>query len=172
MRGSRNSLAGMTRGPSSMASLPLCAVGVDEDMAKDIEEYLVDKYSLASKHPKGLNMIPGGREGIRFLHQLVGTREENFVDTEDREVALNAFRAKHPQAGVPNPGVAAAWDDPAYAEAVICGRENRLSADQVRRIRYLAAVGHNLESIKVAIGAVNDGQIKRVIAGRTYSRIK
>jgi hypothetical protein len=43
----------------------LCAVGVDEDMAKDIEEYLVDKYSLASKHPKGLNMIPGGREGIR-----------------------------------------------------------------------------------------------------------
>lgn len=108
----------------------LCAVGVDEDMAKDIEEYLVDKYSLASKHPKGLNMIPGGREGIRVLHQLIGPREHRLTDTEDREGALVEFRAKHPHAGIPNPGVAAAWDDPGYAEAVICGRENRLSAEQ------------------------------------------
>lgn len=117
-------------------------------------------------------MIPGGREGIRFLHQLVGTRENSFIDTDDREATFVKFRAKHPHAGVLNPGVAAAWDDPVYAEAVICGRENRLSADQVRRIRYLAAVGHSLESIKTALGAVNDGQIKRVLAGRAYSRIK
>ena len=150
----------------------LCAVGVDKDMATDIEEYLVDKYSLASKHPRGLNMIPGGREGIRFLHLLAGTREESLVDTEDREVAFVEFRVGHSLVGVPNPGVAAAWDDPAYAEAVICGRENRLSAPQVRQIRYLAAVGHNLESIKASVGALNDGQIRRVLAGRTYSRIK
>ena len=149
----------------------LCAVGVDEDMAMDIEEYLVDKYSLASKHPKGLNMIPGGREGIRFLHQLVGTKEESLVDTDAREVALVELREKHPQLGVPNPGVAAAWDDPAYAEAVICGRDNRLSASQVRQIRYLAATGQNLASIKAAVGALDDGQIRRVLAGRTYSRI-
>jgi len=48
----------------------ICAVGLDENSAMDTEEYLVDKYSLSSKHVKGLNMIPGGREGIRALHKL------------------------------------------------------------------------------------------------------
>ncbi len=38
----------------------VCAIGLDEDAAMDTEEYLVDKYSLASKHSSGLNMIPGG----------------------------------------------------------------------------------------------------------------
>ena len=39
----------------------ICGVGLTEDQAMESEEYLVDKYSLASKHPNGLNMIPGGR---------------------------------------------------------------------------------------------------------------
>jgi hypothetical protein len=39
----------------------ICGVGLSEDQAMESEEYLVDKYSLASKYPNGLNMIPGGR---------------------------------------------------------------------------------------------------------------
>jgi hypothetical protein len=39
----------------------ICGVGLSEDQAMESEEYLVDEYSLASKHPHGLNMIPGGR---------------------------------------------------------------------------------------------------------------
>ena len=49
----------------------VCVVGLEEDLAMDIEEYLVDKYSLSSKHPNGMNMIPGGREGIRSLAPAV-----------------------------------------------------------------------------------------------------
>lgn len=149
----------------------LCAVGLDEDMAKDTEEYLVDKYSLASKHPLGLNMIPGGREGIRVLHQMSGRSPDSLVETEGREMAFVEYRERHPQIGLQNPGVAMAWNDPAYAEAVICGRENRLSANQVREIRYLAATGQNLALIKAAVGVVDDGQVRRVLSGRTYSRI-
>jgi hypothetical protein len=43
----------------------ICGVGLSEDQAMESEEYLVDKYSLASKHPNGLNMIPGGRANRR-----------------------------------------------------------------------------------------------------------
>jgi len=43
----------------------ICGVGLNEDQAMQSEEYLVDKYSLASKHRNGLNMIPGGRAGSR-----------------------------------------------------------------------------------------------------------
>ncbi|MGY3412896.1 hypothetical protein IVA93_39825 (plasmid) [Bradyrhizobium sp. 155] len=149
----------------------LCSVGVDEDMAKDTEEYLVDKYSLASKHSLGLNMIPGGREGVRVLHQLAGREAGNSIETEAREEALVEYLAKYPQVVIAKPGVAAAWNDPAYAEAVICGRENRLTAEQVRKIRYLAAMGHDLPSIGSAVGAIDAGQVRRVLAGRTYSRI-
>lgn len=42
----------------------LCSIGLSRDMALDAEERMVDKYSLASKHPFGLNMIPGGAAGI------------------------------------------------------------------------------------------------------------
>ncbi|QFU32338.1 hypothetical protein [Brevundimonas sp. Bb-A] len=42
----------------------LCSTGLTEEAALETEEYLVAKYSLASLHPYGLNMIPGGRAGI------------------------------------------------------------------------------------------------------------
>jgi hypothetical protein len=75
-------LAGQDDGRPKLAGVitALCSVGVDEDMAKNTEEYLVDKYSLASKHSVGLNMIPGGREGIRLLHQLSGKAPETLVE--------------------------------------------------------------------------------------------
>jgi hypothetical protein len=51
----------------------ICATGLAESAAMDVEQYLVDKNSLSSKHLNGLNMIPGGREGIRMLHTLSRT---------------------------------------------------------------------------------------------------
>jgi hypothetical protein len=43
----------------------ICAIGLTKAEAYDVEEAMVDKYSLASKHPRGLNMIPGGAAGAR-----------------------------------------------------------------------------------------------------------
>jgi hypothetical protein len=150
----------------------ICAVGVDQEMALDIEEYLVDKYSLAANNPTGLNMIPGGREGIRVLHRLSGRSPETLVNTESREAALDEHVTQHPQPSVPKPGVAEAWNDPAYAEAVICGRDNRLSAQQVREIRYLAAIGWDVAAIRLKLETIDERQVHRVLAGRTYVRIQ
>ncbi len=148
----------------------ICAVGLNEQAAMDAEEYLVDKYSLSSKHLNGLNMLPGGEEGIRSLHKL-SLRSVGLVETEDREAVLDTYLKLHPQFGKPKPGIAEKWNDPAYAEAVICAHENRLNADQVREIRYLAAMGSSVEQIKLRTGALDDGQVQRVLTGRTYSRI-
>lgn len=43
----------------------ICATGLPHGEALDVEEAMVEKYSLASKHPNGLNMIPGGAAGLR-----------------------------------------------------------------------------------------------------------
>lgn len=150
----------------------ICAVGLDERAAMDVEEYLVDNYSLSSKHRNGLNMIPGGYEGFRALHKLSLVNKAGVLDTEAREEALDNYLQQHPQLGIPKPGVAEKWNDPAYAEAVICARENRLIADQVREIRYLAAIGQSVDDITVKTGALNAVQVQRVLDGRTYTRIQ
>jgi hypothetical protein len=49
----------------------VCGVGMSRDDALDAEERLVDKYSLASKHPYGLNMIPGGLAGLRHARRFL-----------------------------------------------------------------------------------------------------
>jgi hypothetical protein len=161
-----------TEGPKLKGMVSaICAIGLDESSAMDTEEYLVDKYSLSSKHLNGLNMIPGGREGIRSLHKLSLGGKAPIVETEDREAILDEYLRSHPQLGMPKPGVAEKWNDPAYAEAVICARENRLSADKVRETRYLAALGNSIDQIRMQIGALDKRQISRVLEGRTYSRI-
>lgn len=150
----------------------LSGVGLSKDSAMDIEEYLVEKYSLSSKHPRGLNMIPGGREGIAALHRLSATKDKGPVETEKREIVLDQFLTAKSQLGAAKPAIAEKWNDPKYAEAVICGRANHFGADQVREIRYLAALGGNPEEIRKQVGAIDESQIERVLAGRTYSRIK
>jgi hypothetical protein len=42
----------------------VCGTGLSREAAEESEESMVEKYSLASRHPLGLNMIPGGRAGI------------------------------------------------------------------------------------------------------------
>jgi hypothetical protein len=167
-------LYGTASGGPKLAGIvtAICATGLDESAAMDTEEYLVDKYSLSSKHLNGLNMLPGGREGIRQLSRLFPASTATLRETEDREDALARYLLQHPQLGRPRPGVAAKWNDPAYAEAVICARENRLSADQVRRIRYLSALGNSIDAVRQQVGAIDNGQVARVLEGRTYSRIQ
>jgi hypothetical protein len=67
----------------------LCAVGLTEEAAMETEEYLVEKYSLSSKHPNGLNMIPGGRAGFKALQELSGGQSTIPPDTQDRERILD-----------------------------------------------------------------------------------
>lgn len=52
----------------------VCGVGMSHAAALESEGRMIDKYSLASKHDFGLNMIPGGADNLRharrFLRQV------------------------------------------------------------------------------------------------------
>ena len=48
----------------------ICATGLSHGEALDVEEAMVEKYSLSSKHPNGLNMIPGGAAGLRAAQRF------------------------------------------------------------------------------------------------------
>lgn len=97
-------LAGMTT--------TLCLVGGTRDQALAVEEYLVDKYSLAGKHSRGLNMIPGGAEGIRIAQRF--RTKHPTVDHDEtmlRELGLDSrlsikagLRSTHHPIPVGDPG--------------------------------------------------------------------
>ncbi|WP_156332345.1 hypothetical protein [Rhodopseudomonas sp. AAP120] len=52
----------------------VCGTGMSREAALAAEERMVDKYSLASKHPYGLNMIPGGLAGLSHIRNFLRDR--------------------------------------------------------------------------------------------------
>lgn len=149
----------------------ICVAGVDADTANASEEYLVQKYSFG--HPTGLNMIPGGRAGIAYLHQLRAIAETDDAPSEEaRDRALTAYIRRNPRKGLPNPAAARNWEDPEYAARVICGPVGRLAQEQLREIRRLASLGAESEDIAAAVGASNIQQVERVLKGKTYTRVQ
>lgn len=139
--------------------------GVPPQSAMQAEEEIV---SVASLYPLGLNMIPGGLAGLRYLSKL-GIRVRS---PEERDSAIQQLILRPTLEGKPNPLCAARWEsDPDYAERVICGHSGRLTGEQVRQIRLLTNFGKSAAEIAEIAGA-RKRQILNVISGRRYSRIR
>lgn len=129
------------------------------------EEWMV---RLMSLYPLGLNMIPGGDAGIRYLSTL----RVNLSSSEFRAEAIAQQMNRPSSEGRPNPLAAARWEsDPDYVARVICGHSGRLTVEQVRAIRLMGITSRSPEEIHALSGARNLGQVKRVLSDRAYSRI-
>ncbi|ACS40560.1 hypothetical protein [Methylorubrum extorquens] len=131
------------------------------------EEHVVEGHWHDTRR---LNMIPGGKSGLRYLREngLLAPRTVPRPDERDRLV--EAWLREHPRKGLPAPWVTERWKDDAWAVAQICGRDDRLSVEQVRAIRELAG-RYPPETIAERIGARNKDQVQRVMDGATYRRV-
>ncbi len=139
------------------------------DEIQDFEEAFVAGHWTDTRL---LNMIPGGKAGIAYLHEhaMLG---RNVIPTPDNvEAALEAWLRDHPRKGIPAPWVSEKWKNDDYALKIICGPEGRLSIDEVLTIRALASGGVSAQQIAESIGARNTEQVLRVIHGKTYQRVK
>lgn len=138
--------------------------GSDEKTAMDLEEEFVANMSL---YPLGLNMIPGGYAGLKYLSSFgVRRRTTDGVDAE-----IRSLMARASVKGRPNPLCSARWyGDPDYAERVICGHSGRLTADEVRKVRNLNFTGRSVFDIATLLGR-GLKQVERLMKGMTYSRI-
>jgi hypothetical protein len=131
------------------------------------EEWLVEGHWSDTRR---LNMIPGGKSGLKYLREN-GMLPERIVPMPDeRDRIVEAWLRQNPRRGLPAPWVSERWKDDAWAVAQICGRDDRLSVEQVRAIRELAT-SHTVETIAERIGARNKEQVQRVIDGQTYTRV-
>jgi hypothetical protein len=144
-------------------------MGITDDIESlySAEERLVEGHWMDGRR---LNMIPGGKSGLRYLreHGLLSERVVPLPDERDRIVA--EWLRDHSRKGLPAPWVSEKWKDNEWAIAQICGRDGRLSVDQVHAIRRLAST-HSAEIIALRIGAQSCDQVQRVIDGKTYTRV-
>ena len=131
------------------------------------EEREVDRFATDTN---ALNMIPGGFKGLKFLHQHRIT-DRIDISLQERERAVDEYVRRNPRRGIPNPFISELWKDDAFYLRNIGAREKTLSPEQVRKIRQLAAEGLSLSEIRHEVDALNDLQVKNVIAGRTYRRV-
>ena len=139
------------------------------DKVQDLEEAFVAGHWDDTRR---LNMIPGGKAGIAYLHKH-GMMARNIVPTPDHvERMLEDWLRAHPRKGLPAPWVSERWKDDSYALKVICGPEGRLSVEQVLAIRSLATGGADLNQIVTQVDAKSAQQVQKVIDGETYTRVR
>jgi len=146
----------------------LMDINLTYEQAMDLEEAQVDRVAYG---PNGLNMIPGGFKGLKHLHEHGVIARQN-ITLEERDRAVDEYLRQNPRKGIPNPFMSELWKDDEYYQRVIEARPKTLSADQVRKIRRMAAEGASIERIANEVRALNETQVKNVIAGRTYNRVK
>ena len=139
---------------------------LEYENALEQEEDIVRMFSL---YPLGLNMIPGGKAGFEYLGKL-GVKAKN---SEERDLSVEELSSRESLSGRPNPLCAARWEtDPDYAERVICGHSGRLTAEQVRLVRLGVSCGMSPPEIASDINASSVQQVRNIISGKTYGRVK
>lgn len=137
------------------------------DQIQDLEEAFVQGHW---DDERLLNMIPGGKAGIAYLHRHRMLDEQVRPTPDKVEGALEEWAKDHPRKGSPAPWIAEAWQRPEYASQVICGRDDRLNVDQVLQIRLLASGGVSTDDIAKQIGFSRE-RVEKVVDGKTYARV-
>lgn len=145
-------------------------MGITDNIEKlyATEEFLVEGHWDDRRR---LNMIPGGKSGLKYLREHGLLSKSIIPMPDDRDRILSEWLKEHPRKGLPAPWVSEKWQDKNWAVAQICGRDGRLSIEQVRAIRSLADE-YSAEEIFERIGAKNVEQVQRVLDGKTYTRVK
>lgn len=154
--------------------------GLTREEALRLEEIEVEAKSLYPLHRNGLNMIPGGLAGLRFIASFrkdgtplpdPGRVEEAYVEGLDRIMSDTGGN------GPDGSALRRLWaEDLAFRVRAITGRADRLSQLQITFARIWAAAEWSVEKIAEKLqglggrGATVE-QIKRLLAGRTYRDI-
>jgi hypothetical protein len=119
----------------------------------------------------GLNMIPGGFKGLKFLHasRVIGNMN---VSLDDRDIAIAEYCRQNPRKGLPNPFISELWKNDDFYTKVIEAKEKTLNPDQVRQIRMLSRQGLSIPEITRITNALDDRQVRDVLNGKNYKRVR
>ena len=138
--------------------------GLTRDQAMDAEEALVEGSTL---YPIGLNSIPGGYAGMRYLAERnFKTNARRLID--DRAGELTKFFKRNPN----NPLLALRMQsDDELISRIICKNPRNFGLSEVRQIRAMYDLGYTEEQIAEEMKA-NQQRIHNLLTDKTYSRVR
>ena len=144
-------------------------MGITDDLEVlySSEKFLIDGHWDDLRR---LNMIPGGKAGLRYLREHSIVRKGEIVSPDEREGVLGEWLSNHQGKSLPPMSLGERWQDEAWAAAQICSRSDRLSVIQIAAIRELAD-HYQPGEIAERTGASHQ-QIVSVISGKTYARVR
>jgi hypothetical protein len=161
--------------------------GLTEQQAFEIEEKEVEKRSLHSLFPNGLNMIPGGYAGLKFVrhfaartgYTLRGELTADGVESVLADVQRHSLHRNFntSDAGRVNAEIARLWaEDVGYRINVMTGHQKRFSFRQIQATRIWHASGWPKEKIlenlqNIDEREINADQLERLLQGETYASI-
>lgn len=160
--------------------------GLGRAQALQIEEVEVEERTLHYMHPNGLNMIPGGEAGLRFLSSMT-KRPASTINLETiddlLEAEVNRSLRQPGLTGLPtngcnsNPKLAALWKTNLdYRIRAMTGSDSRLSYRQICNARLWHACGWPLDKIWANLNGmdgrvVSHDQLQRLLDGKSYQSI-
>jgi len=144
--------------------------GLTEKQAMEIEENEVEKRSLHSLYKNGLNMIPGGYAGLKYIQHFAARtgyamQRELTADTAESalaEVQRRSFEKLFKTAVIErvNAEIARLWaEDPEYRINVMTNRQNRFSLRQIQAARIWHASGWLADKILACLQRLDVGRI-------------
>lgn len=157
--------------------------GLNRSDALRIEEAEVEERTLNNVHPNGLNMIPGGEAGLRFLSTMT-KRPAASIDPETVDSLLeDEIKRSLGQPGLSiegahsNAKLAELWkSDIDFRIKTMTGQANRLSYGQIKNARIWQASGWTIDKILAHLNEMDDrevtlDQLQRLLDGKTYRSI-
>jgi len=161
--------------------------GLTERQALEIEENEVEKRSLNSLYPNGLNMIPGGYAGLKCVHNFAsrtGYKLDKKLSADILEAILVDVQQhtlkqhfKTTDINRVNEEIARLWaQDINFRIKATTGQQNRFSFRQIQAARIWDASGWSKEKILESLQKIDDKkismeQLERLLKGETYALI-
>jgi hypothetical protein len=161
--------------------------GLTEKQAMEIEEKEVEKRSLHSLYPSGLNMIPGGYAGLKYVHHFAnrtGYKLEKELSADTLETVLVDVQQhnlktlfKTTDIKRVNDAIAKLWaQDMNFRIMATTNQKNRFSFRQIQAARIWDASGWHKEKIleslqKIDTKKIGMDQLERLLKGETYASI-
>jgi hypothetical protein len=142
-------------------------VNLTYDEAMQVEEKMVER----TLHPAGLNMIPGGFAGLKLLHTR-GFLGRTKATVEERNLAAAKYLHQLPRQSNPAPWISERWQRDEYYEQVVLNRVNTLSREQVQQIRKFGNQWKYSPTIIASLSGASERQVRDVLSGKYYSRVK
>ena len=161
--------------------------GLTERQALEIEEKEVEKRSLHSLYPNGLNMIPGGYAGLKCIHEyakrtgytMKGELKADNVEAVLVEVQKHTLNRHFNSADIQkiNAEIARLWaEDIHFRINAMTGQQKRFSFRQIQAARIWHFSGWSKEKIleylrKLDSKEIGIDQLERLLKGETYASI-